>query len=234
MGFGATVLWLHALPLSPLSREDTPNGVLSLVPLRESIELTIPVLSGGGLLPQLIVVWDQEPVLSSIYWFPLHLDQSEEEGEGGETEERGEKVFIKEKKLWFYDDKVHSFSFFFYQLLTRKPLKPEILLFSWSFIFIGPQKSTKEEKEHYLGEIRTQHRESRNIRMEVKGKEGRSDKRRSSSLLSTLPCDLAFSSSPSAVCNCLSSCVCMCDSSLFQKYKRGKAQSRMYFMVNIS
>lgn len=101
MGFGATVLWVHALPLSPLSHEDTPNGVLSLVPLRESIELTIPVLSGGGLLPQLIVVWDWEPVLSSIYWFPLHLDQSKEEGDGvapRDWRERRKSFYFTKKK----------------------------------------------------------------------------------------------------------------------------------------
>lgn len=62
-------------------------------------------------------------------------------------------------------------------------------------------------------------KERKTIRMElrVKVKQGnsrqRSDRKRkeaSSSLLSTLPYDLALSSSPSAVCNCLSSCVRTC------------------------
>lgn len=61
------MLRVHGLPLSPVSHEDAPNGFLSLLPLRKSIELTIPVLSGGGLLPRLIVVRDWEPALSSIY-----------------------------------------------------------------------------------------------------------------------------------------------------------------------
>lgn len=61
--------------------------------------------------------------------------------------------------------------------------------------------------------------ESRAIRMKVKQKERKGWQRKEdpSSLLSTLPHDLAFSSSPSAVCNCLSSCVCMCGSSHYLK-----------------